>query len=95
VIGIVRLIEGPQMMASIVDLEIDALVPGMAVRMVPSVAAGSVLRAGGRGGGMTTGTEQERLEHNLIQRVNLADCLRRSVRCKRGSTRSTATSTRR
>jgi len=40
VIGIVKLIEGPQMMASIVDVEIDALIPGMAVRIVPTVETG-------------------------------------------------------
>ena len=40
VIGIVKLIEGPQMMASIVDVEIDALIPGMTVRIVPTVEAG-------------------------------------------------------
>jgi uncharacterized OB-fold protein len=40
VIGIVRLVEGPQMMASIVDAEIGALIPGMAVRVVPTVATG-------------------------------------------------------
>ena len=39
-IGIVKLPEGPQMMASIVDLDIDALVPGMAVRIVPTVETG-------------------------------------------------------
>jgi hypothetical protein len=40
VIGMVKLIEGPQMMASIVDVEIDALLPGMAVRIVPTVETG-------------------------------------------------------
>jgi uncharacterized protein len=36
VIGIVKLPEGPQMMASIVDVEIGALTPGMPVRIVPT-----------------------------------------------------------
>jgi uncharacterized OB-fold protein len=40
VIGIVKLPEGPQMMASIVDVEIGALIPGMAVRAVPTVETG-------------------------------------------------------
>jgi uncharacterized protein len=40
VIGIVKLAEGPQMMASIVDAEINALIPGMAVQIVPTVEAG-------------------------------------------------------
>jgi hypothetical protein len=40
VIGIVKLAEGPQMLASIVDVEIDALIPGMAVRIVPTVETG-------------------------------------------------------
>jgi hypothetical protein len=40
VIGIVKLPEGPQVMASIVDVDIEALVPGLAVRIVPSVEAG-------------------------------------------------------
>jgi uncharacterized OB-fold protein len=40
VIGIVKLPEGPQMMASIVDVDIDALIPGMAVRLVPTVETG-------------------------------------------------------
>ena len=40
VIGIVKLPEGPQLMASIVDVEIGALAPGMAVRIVPTVATG-------------------------------------------------------
>jgi uncharacterized OB-fold protein len=37
VIGIVKLHEGPQMMASIGDGEIDRLVPGMQVHLVPTV----------------------------------------------------------
>jgi uncharacterized OB-fold protein len=40
VIGVVKLVEGPQMMASIVDVEIDTLIPGMAVRIVPTVETG-------------------------------------------------------
>jgi uncharacterized OB-fold protein len=40
VIGIVRLVEGPQLMASIVDAEIDGLIPGMAVNLVPTVETG-------------------------------------------------------
>jgi hypothetical protein len=40
VIGIVKLIEGPQMMASIADVEIDSLLPGMPVRIVPTVETG-------------------------------------------------------
>ena len=40
VIGIVKLPEGPQLMASIVGVEIDALVPGLAVRIVPTVETG-------------------------------------------------------
>jgi uncharacterized OB-fold protein len=40
VIGIVKLIEGPQIMASIADVEIDVLVPGMAVRIVPTIETG-------------------------------------------------------
>jgi uncharacterized OB-fold protein len=39
-IGIVKLPEGPQLMASIVDVDIDALAPGLAVRIVPSVEGG-------------------------------------------------------
>jgi uncharacterized protein len=37
VIGIVKLPEGPQMMASIVGAGTGALTPGMAVRIVPAV----------------------------------------------------------
>jgi uncharacterized OB-fold protein len=40
VIGIVRLPEGPQIMASIIDVEIGALIPGMAVHIVPTVETG-------------------------------------------------------
>jgi uncharacterized OB-fold protein len=40
VIGIVKLVEGPQLMASIVDVELESLIPGMAVRMVPTVETG-------------------------------------------------------
>jgi uncharacterized OB-fold protein len=40
VIGIVKLAEGPQMMASIINVDIDALIPGMAVRMVATLEAG-------------------------------------------------------
>jgi acyl-CoA synthetase (AMP-forming)/AMP-acid ligase II len=38
-----------------------------------------MFRTDGRGDGMIPNTEQERLEHNLIQRVNLADALRRNA----------------
>jgi uncharacterized OB-fold protein len=40
VIGIVKLIEGPQMMASIIGVEIDELIPGMAVRIAPTFETG-------------------------------------------------------
>lgn len=39
-VGIVKLAEGPQMMASLVDVEFDALLPGMAMRIVPTVETG-------------------------------------------------------
>lgn len=39
-VGVVRLAEGPQMMASLVDVDFDALIPGMALRIVPTVEAG-------------------------------------------------------
>ncbi len=37
ILAIVKLAEGPQMMATIVNSDSTALVPGMAVRVVPSV----------------------------------------------------------
>jgi uncharacterized OB-fold protein len=40
VIGIVKLAEGPQMMASIAGVETDLLIPGMAVRIVPTIETG-------------------------------------------------------
>lgn len=39
-IGIVKLPEGPQLMASIVDIDLGALVPGLAVQIVASDEAG-------------------------------------------------------
>lgn len=39
-LGIVRLAEGPQMMASLVDVDFDRLVPGMTVRIVPTIDVG-------------------------------------------------------
>ena len=39
-IGIVKLAEGPQMMASLVCVDLDALEPGLTVRLVPTVETG-------------------------------------------------------